>query len=148
MEIKFTEKKRNSPHWSGWYNAEIDYIDTYFTIDDKTRFLRGIAECAPDYEKRKIDTLKQQLIDNNAKFVSFYCHAPIDNCHPLNFLAWIRENQLTFEPFSAFVYISSLKVWEFRGNLREYSSAFQYRIWNKGLAIKVKQLYNKIKEAE
>ena len=76
MTITFTEQKRNQPCWSGWYRAEIDHIDTHFSIDGaKPIFLRGVAGCAPDYEKREIESLKQQLIDNGAKFIRFYCDA-------------------------------------------------------------------------
>ena len=160
MEIKFTEKKRNQPRWSGWHGAEIDHIDTYFSVDGgEPQFLRGVVEGATGSDMREIESLKKQLVEHAAKYVCFYCHAPIgngrhrvdwitapeDDRHPLKFLAWVREHNLTFEPFSRFEYLSGMKVWEFGGNLREYSSAFTYRIWDRGLAIKVKRLYNEIK---
>ena len=155
MDIQFKEEKRNQPHWSGWYSQEADHIDTYFKNNGNWLFLRGIAECAPDYEKREIDSLKKQLIEHKAKYVCFYCHAPIgdgryavdfitapeDDRNPLRFLAWVQEHRLTFEPFSRFQWLKHIQCWEFGGNLVEYSSAFTYRIWDRELAIKVKRAF-------
>ncbi len=142
MEITFTDRKRNKPTWSGWYGTEIDHIDTHFTSGGVTRFLRGVAECAPDYEKGEMEDLKQQLIDNKAKFIRFYCHAPIDNPSPLDMIQWVKANNLHWESFAKFEYIKSLKLWEFGGNTREYSAAFTFRIFDRGLAVRVKRLFN------
>jgi len=161
MVIIFTEKKRNKPHWSGWHNGEVDHIDTYFSVDGgEPLFLRGVVEGTKpnSNDQWEIESLKRQLINSNFKYVCFYCHAPIgdgryavdflscpeDGRGPLKLLEWVREHKLTFEPFSRFNYISSLKVWEFGGNTREYSAAFTFRIWDRALAIKVKKQFNEL----
>jgi len=142
MKITFIEQRRNNPHYSGWYSHTIDHIDTYFTMNGKRRFLRGIADCALDYEKQEMEALKKQLIANDAKYVRFYCHAPIDNPSPLDMIQWVRDNNLHWESFAKFQYIKSLKTWEFGGNTREYSAAFTFRIFDRGLAIKTKRAFS------
>jgi len=141
MELQFKEERRNQRHWLQWYNCESDYIDSYFKRDGKWVFLRGIAECALDYEKEEIDCLKKQLMENNCKFVRFYCHAPIDSPSPLNMIEWVTATKLTWETFTKFSYLKSMRQWEFGGNCREYSAAFTFRIYDRGLAVRVKRAF-------
>lgn len=141
MDIQFKEEKRNQPHWANWYSQETDYIDTYFKKDGKWLFLRGIAECAPDYEKQEIETLKAQLVTNQCKFIRYYCHTPLDNPSPLALITWVKDNNLRYEPFTRFKYLSKSMGWEFGGNCCEYSAAFDFRIFDRALAIKVKRAF-------
>jgi len=141
MEIQFKEEKRNQPHWSGWYSQEIDHIDTYFKRNGDWLFLRGIAECAPNYERKEIDDLKTQLINNQCQFIRYYCHTPLENPNPLDLINWVKANNFRYEPFARFKYLSKSMGWEFGGNCLEYSSAFTFRIYNRGLAIKVKRAF-------
>lgn len=141
MAIQFKEEKRNQPHWSGWYGTETDYIDTYFKHNGKWLFLRGIVECAPDYKKREIENLKRQLLENDCKFLRHYCHAPIENPSPLDMIAWVKNNNLRWEAFTKLEYLNSGSGWEFGGNCMEYSAAFSFRIFDRGLAIRVKKAF-------
>lgn len=141
LEITFSQRQRHQPHWSGKYNGEVDYMDTYFTMNGKTHFLRGEVIDAPDYEKREMEGLKAQLIDNHGKFIRYYCHAPIDNPTPLDMIAWLVENGLRWEDFTEFNFYKHGKAWEFGGNTMEYSAAFQFRIYDRSLAIKTKRAF-------
>ena len=141
MTVQFKEEQRNQPRYLAWYETKSDYIDTYFKRDGKWLFLSGIAECAPDYEKKKIDNLKEQLVRNNCEFIRFYCHAPINNPNPLDMIEWVKTNNLTWEPFAKFYYLKDMHQWEFRGNCREYSAVFTFRIYDRGLAIKTKRAF-------
>lgn len=141
MEVQFKEEKRNQSHWSGWYGTQTDYIDTYFRTNGRWLFLRGIAECAKDYERQEMEDLKQQLIANDCKFIRHYCHAPIDKPSPLDMTEWVKDEGLRWEAFTRFRYLKSMEQWEFGGNCMEYSAAFDFRIYDRGLAIKVKRAF-------
>lgn len=141
MEVQFKEEKRNQPHWSGWYNKQTDYIDTYFRTNGKWLFLRGLAECAESYEKQEMENLKTQLIANECEFIRHYCHAPLDKPSPLDMIAWVKTNGLRWEAFTRFQYLKGIKQWEFGGNCMEYSAAFDFHIYDRGLAIKVKKAF-------
>ena len=141
MKIQFKEEKRGQPQYAGWYNQETDYVDTYFKKNGNWLFLRGIADCAPDYEKREIEDLKAQVVNNQCRFIRYYCHTPIDNPDSLEMIAWVKANNLRWEPFARFEYLSKSMGWEFGGNCLEYSCAFTFRIYDRSLAIKVKRSF-------
>lgn len=155
--IKFIEEKRNQPHFSGWYSKIVDQIDTFFLIGDKKFFLKGRTN--PKYIKENIDIkiqreeleeLKQQLIENEGKYVCFYCCKGMLGSknkfiNPVDFLNWVEKNGYHFEDFTEFRYIESLTLWSFSGNLKEYSCSFEFRFFDGDLAGKIMNLYKKMR---
>ena len=143
MGTTFTERKCNQPHYPLYCGGTVGHIDTYFEAGGKIRFLRGYTEGYAN-EAQEVEELKQQLINNECKYIRFYCHAPIEDRSPLAFLAWVKEHKMTFESFSHFRWIKSksINAWEFGGNLREYSSAFTYRIFDRALAMQIKKTFS------
>lgn len=141
ISIQFIEERRNQPHQSRWYRREIDHIDTYFILANGRKcFLQGIATGAPDYEKTELEDLKKQLLNNDAKYI---CYHAI-NEDPIRFLVWIQQKDYHFENFTEFKKTQQQDIWDFSGNLQEYSAAFAYRFWDKKLAQKVQRFFNKL----
>lgn len=150
MNIKFIEEKRNKPRFVHWYSGTTDYIDTYFEQNGQKHFLRGVAECAPDYEKEEIEPLKKRVLESNGRYCRFYgglkklhvlrscSNSAIPN--PLDYAKHVKAEGWHFQEPSLYC---SDDYCDFHGNIKEFSGAFWYRIYDKQIAEQLKLLLPK-----
>ncbi len=85
--------------------------------------------------KKRISTFLQ----SNKKSFQDYCHGKNREHDPLSFMKWIDTQNYHYEHFSSVSKLKSCNVWEYHGNLSEYSSAFSFYIFDKNLAAKCRR---------
>ena len=85
--IEFTE----NPSYVSSYglNSRAKFTPIYAIINGKEVFLRNLV----NDENREIDELKQQLLENEGKFIRFYGFKPT----PIEFIHWIKQSNMTFQ---------------------------------------------------
>jgi len=154
MKIEFEERMRGARKFYRFLGCVADYIDLYFTMDGKKHFVSGITDCEPEYKiKGFFEDMKSQITMNEGKFVTFYCaewyyHATQGCRNPLDFLDWVEKRKYSFESFSGIRKKKELPgtPWDFHGNLREASAAFNFRIWDEKIAERIINKLNMLRK--
>lgn len=144
--IKFIEKEKYVADYG--ISSTGEYTPIYMIKNDKEYFVGNIVRKLDyydgfdkyDYENRikQIEKIKETLLNNNGDYFKQYCRC--DN--PFDFINWIKENKYTFEIHGE-LFRKGKTFTDFHGNLKQYSSAFNYRIYNDDI---VNQLENLVKE--
>lgn len=131
--------------YSAFDDCDKKYVPVVFIMNKKKNFVfNAVTEVYNDrgyYGKRRIEELKMeveefknQLCKNDGKYICFNSkHKDI-----WQFLKWVKDSGYSFVNFSSFC------IWhgfyEFHGNLKEYSCAFHYRIYDR-------KLYNNLRKS-
>ena len=127
--ITFIEK---APYESNtlWFKGK--YYPNYMLKDGAEYFLWNRAEPSDRFDNEEYEERKKHLIENGGTYFKFYDHSKHN--HPLDILKWVIDKGYTFEKCTKAQYLSDGKCFDFSGNLRQVSSAFFYRIYDKALA--------------
>jgi hypothetical protein len=88
-----------------------------------------------EWVQKKISSFLQ----TDKKAFQDYCHGESQEHDPLTFMDWIDTQNYYYELFSSISKLKDRDVWEYHGNLREYSSAFRFFIFDKNLAAKCRR---------
>ena len=147
--IKFVEKQ-DEGRWG--YGGERYYVPVYMVKDGQELFVRNrvvasrglFAQCDISESQRKIDLIKKQLLENCGKF--FKNNGEFDN--PLDMLDKIAEKGWNFCKADD-LYRDMRKengCVDFHGNVKEYSYAFSYRIYDKDTMLAIMEKVAKIIE--
>lgn len=146
MTITLTQKTPFT-EFSSWYGKEVTRIPVHWAgPDGKEHFLINRLS-NPDGDKadayvrmdaqnhlREIDAFTKQLTGNDGAWIVLYNTCSLlprerREAGPLDWVAFVREKGWTFDKK-----MTGILVWDdgidFNGNITEYSSAFQYRIWS------------------
>ena len=135
QQILFTEK----PTYRSAYSlaSTANYTPIFMQIGEKELFVRNII----NGHKEEVAQFTAQLVENNGAYFCNYCHARgIKN--PIEFLQFVKERGFTFEEFTQIGKYNSKESGfiDFGGNLREYSSAFDFRIYDMELVKEIETL--------
>lgn len=111
-----------TPHTSymQWYNKDVTYTPLYVN----GKFVCNIADAEREQKRKEAAEYLLSLRRNDYKFLAFYSKK--DNV--FDFLKWVKDNGYNFEPFTRFAKYPDYT--DFGGNLREFSAAFSYRIYD------------------
>jgi hypothetical protein len=132
--------------------TKIDILHDDYKGDYTYRFIRAIAvlnnntrlqlhaepycgaqgKLSEEWVKTKILTFLQ----TNRKAFQDYCLGRSRAHDPLSFMSWIDTQNYHYEDMSTIHKLKNRSVWNFCGNLKEYSSAFSFYIFDKHLAAK------------
>jgi hypothetical protein len=97
------------------------------------------GKLSEEWVTRKISTFLQ----TDKKAFEDYCHGQCLEHAPLSFINWIDTQHYHYEQFSTVYKLKDRGVWEYHGNLKEYSSAFSFYIFDKNLAATCRQHIHK-----
>lgn len=127
-----------------------EYTPIYMIKDGVQHFISNLVKVTMykdaydnyHYENsiQTIEKHKQQLLDNGGQYITFY--AEYNN--PLDFIQWVKENDYTFEIHGELFYKCD-GFTDFHGNLKEYSAAFHYRIYDQTMLQKLRDEVSKCK---
>lgn len=116
-----------------WYNKIVTYVPYCFEYDGKRYFLGNLAtrtgtEQGDRENRREMASLLTSLRRHHYQYCTF--HAIKEDI--FEFFKWLRENKYTLEIHGAlFTFDPDHGYVDFWGNVREYSAAFQYRIYSR-----------------
>lgn len=134
--IQFVEKEP-------WHNNELftggcAMYPTYMIKDGMEYFMFNRRADQASYENETDNDCKRQLIANGGLFFRRYGHVET----PYEFLRGVIERQHSFERFSykELEWFDDGNFCDFRGNLKEVSAAFMYRIYDKQLAMNIEKI--------
>lgn len=114
------------------------HYPTYMVKDGKEYFIFGRPEPQSSLEKDEMNAHKQQLISNNGAYFNFFDNSGFHD--PIALLKWVIQKRYTFEKDTKASMLSDGKTFDFKGNLRECSCAFFYRIFDKNIINEINQL--------
>lgn len=118
-----------------WYNGDITVTPYYFLRDGKRMFIGNLisdtGRAAEDSRHRR--EMAERLLDlrrNHYEYCTFYSHVK----DLFGFFEWIRKNRYTLEIQGTLLYFDPARQYvDFMGNVCEYSAAFHYRLYSRGL---------------
>lgn len=118
-----------------WYNGNITVTPYYFLRDEKRMFISNLVsdtgKAADDDRHRR--EMAERLLDlrrNHYEYCTFYSHVK----DLFGFFDWIRKNRYTLEIQGTLLYVDPERQYvDFMGNVCEYSAAFHYRLYSRGL---------------
>lgn len=144
--IKFIEKEKFTQKYG--LNGDGEYTPVYMLKNNDEFFIGNIVKQINNYDYlakynyknrvNEIKRIKEMLLNNNGDYLKEY--GKFDN--PFDFVDWVKENNYTFEIHGE-LFRNCEQFTDFHGNLKEYSLAFNYRIYNQDI---VNQLENLVKE--
>lgn len=120
------------------------HFPTYMIKNGEEYFLFGRPEPQSKHEEDEMNARKKQLILNNGAYFTFFDHSGFHD--PINFLKWVIQKKYTFEKGTIASTRSDGKTFDFKGNLRECSCAFFYRIFEKTIIDEINQLLENAKK--
>lgn len=135
QQILFIEKPTHRRAYG--LNSTADYTPVFMQIGEKELFVRNIINS----NIAEVVEIKAQLVENNGAYFCNYCHARgIKNL--IEFLQFVKERSFTFEECTQIGKYNSKEsgIVDFWGNLREYSSAFDFRIYDMELVKEIETL--------
>ncbi|HBY20386.1 MAG TPA: hypothetical protein DEG71_05155 [Clostridiales bacterium] len=115
-----------------------------FFIQNKVKEITrdGYSKHHEERNLNEIERIKKQLLNNDGKFLKF--HAREEN--PFKFIQWVKDNNYTFEIHGELFYeCNNDSFVDFHGNVKEYSAAFHYRIYDVEM---IQELKNKVSECK
>ena len=125
----------------------------YAVVNGKKLFLKsysnslsgGIWSKYDDWKSEKdLDAAKESIVKHEGRYCTF--HGLFDD--PFELLEWVKEKGYTLEAVRGFFISASTDDYaDFHGNLREYSCAFHYRIYDKEMMSKLKQMVSEMKKS-
>ena len=129
--------------FSNWHMKEVTYTQYGFKKDNKTFwFNRRTSDNDASYEYDDIIIILNTLEKNNFKYSCGYCGkgmlgSPNRFLDLIEFLNWVKENNYSFDKKRTSIYQISKNHWRFSGNLKEYSCAFSFDIFDRDILRKV-----------
>lgn len=119
--------------YDNFHNGNRTLTPVYFEKDGKQNFVCNLVtkhekrQYEVENSRREIEDYFRQLNTNDGRYFAFYS---IDK-DVFSFLDWVKDKGYHFEHFAGFYIAPDFD--EFHGNLKEYSAAFNYRIYDKEL---------------
>lgn len=133
---------RDYEQFSGWHNLDVNYTEYGFKKgNNKYWFGRMTSNKSKSWDYDDIIIILNTLKKSGFKFACNYCGkgmlgSPNKFLNPIDFIKWVTENNYQFEDFTS---IETIKkgYWRFSGNLKEYSCAFWFDIFDKKLVTEI-----------
>jgi len=128
----------NYKYWSDWHDKKITYTDYgYKKIDQICWFSRRTNNLSDSWDYDEIILILNTLKKSNFRYACNYCcRGTLGSANkftdPIEFLNWVEKNNYSFEKFSQILEINK-GYWQFCGNLKEYSCAFTFYIFDEKL---------------
>jgi hypothetical protein len=97
------------------------------------------GQLSQEWVQKKIST----FLKTDRKAFQDYCLGRCRKHDPLSFMRWIDAQNYHYEDMSTVSKLKDRNVWEYYGNLKEYSSALSFYIFDKNLAAKCKRHIHK-----
>jgi hypothetical protein len=130
--------------------SKIDIIHDDYKGDYAFRFTRAIAMlrnntqlqlhaepyCGAEgkLSEQWIKSRIASFLRTDKKAFQDYCGGKNIRHNPVSFMRWIDKQNYHYEDFSKVYKLKDRDVWEYHGNLKEYSAAFSFYIFDKNLA--------------
>lgn len=116
-----------------------DYTPVYFILNGKEYFFRCIVNGNSNNEdKVEFEAYKRQLIKNDYMFLRFYGGRDLN---PIDFAKYVIRSDYKWEDMK-FKFDESHNRYMFHGNLKQYSGAFSYYIYDEVMANELKLILN------
>ncbi len=129
-----------------WWGKEVLNTNYYFKCNGDLHFIHTLRHdtgwVLDDKRKRReLADYLRQLRKNSFRYL---CHHSIRN-DIYEFIDFIKKNHFTIAQMwkDVIAYYDDLGMYEFHGNLVEYSAAFQYQIYDEAM---VKEIQDLIKD--
>ena len=122
--------------YSHWDGGNISLTPVYFEQAGKRYF---IVNTGPGDRESNLDYYVQQLSKNDGKYFCFYCYKPDIR----EFLDIVKSKGYHFVDDTKFDMHGDFV--DFHGNMKEYSCAFMYRIYDMKMYEELKRELPKIK---
>lgn len=121
--------------------GQADFTPYYFQNGKGRHFISNLITATGDSyytDKMHRHEMTVRIINlrhNNYKFICFY-GGKFDN--PLDLIKWVAEKDYSFERHGEF-FETCGNFTDFHGNLREYSNAFMFRIYDPEILAQLKK---------
>lgn len=147
--ISFEEGKMYVSSY-GIYNTA-EFTPVFAMVDGERKFLRNLVKpLTGDYKKyghkkslAEVFAAKVNLLKHHGKY--FVLSGQFDD--PFELLKFVKENDYTLEVVrSFFVESPNGGYMDFHGNCCEYSCCFHYRIYDKEMFGKIKEVVSEMKQ--
>ncbi len=88
------------------------------------------------------DARKIQLLENEGKYFKFYDHSGYNS--PIAFIEWVKNKNLHLRKGFTAKILEDGKTFDFRGNLKEISCAFFYRVFDETTIKEIKKIISEV----
>lgn len=143
------ELVKNKPYrkFFGWWRKEVQNTDYGFICDGKWHFIHTLRHDTGNQsdDRRLRNELADYLSQLRKNGFKYFCHHS-RNKDIYEFIDFIKQNQFTIDMMLNDVigHYEDLGMYEFHGNLVEYSAAFQYPIYDESMVEEIKILIKDI----
>lgn len=130
-----------------WWGKEVLNTNYYFKRNEDLHFIHTLRyDTGRDFDdKRKRREMADYLWQLRRNGFRYFCHHAIRK-DIYEFIDFIKKNRFTIAQMwdNVITYYDDLGMYEFHGNLVEYSAAFQYQIYDESLVNEIKDLIKNI----
>lgn len=130
-----------------WWRKEVLNTDYHIKRGERIQFIKTLRSDTgsswDDKQHRKeLSDYLRQLRRNGFKY---FCHHSIRK-DIYEFIDFIKKNHFTIDMMwdNVIAHYDDLGIYEFHGNLVEYSAAFQYQIYDESFVEEIKELIKDI----